>query len=626
MADAASPGRPNNDRRHNGRRNKLTLTVTVIVLAGIASGVSLWATGASGATGYRTAMVSTASVRQTLTVSGSADPVSRATADFQVAGNVSAVNVAVGQQVTAGQTLASLDSTTLAQTASSAQSALTSAQSKLSEDESSQSSSSPSSSSTAGTPSTSGAAATTAAYLTAANGLPTLAEAQQAVVTAQQAVDADSATAATTLAQAQTACAITTTPATTPSSSTPSSSNSTTAPTSTTPTTDPAACTTALSQSLAAQQQVTTDQKAVAAAESTLAQVLASNSASGSGGGSGPSGGGSGASAGGSGSTSGSGASGGSGASAGGSGSTSGAGSSGSTGSTSRTGTGGSTGSGGSGGTGAGGSGTSGSGATATNSAEQLATDQAAIDTATASLIEAQQALANAHLTSPISGTVASVTLATGQTVTAGSSTDAITIINAGSYQAAASLSSTQAPQVKVGDQATVTVDGVVGALAGTVSRVGPVDASGSNYTYPLIVSLAAGSHGIAAGSSAQVQVVLREADNALAVPTSAVHTSGTRSYVFVEQSGQEARKFVSVGVVGSTYTQVTSGVAKGTPVILADLSQPVPASSTSSSIRGFGGGGFGGAGFVGGGFAGGGGGLAGGGGGGGFSKAAIGG
>ncbi len=620
MVDPARPGR----RRH------WTIGVAAIVLAGAVAGVTLWATGASGATGYRTALASIASVRQTLTVPGNADPVSQATADFQVAGTVTAVNVAVGQQVAAGQTLAALDTTTLAQSVSSAQSTLTSAQAKLSEDESSQSSSSPSSSpATAGTQSTTGAAATTAAYLTAANGLPTLAEAQQAVVNAQQAADADSATAATALAQAQAACATTTTPASTPSSSTPSSSTSTTAPSVTTPTADSAACTTALSQSLAAQQQVTTDQKAVAAAESTLAQVLASNSTSGSGGGSGGSGGSSGTGA------SGSGAPGGSGALRVGSGSTSGAGSSGSSGTTSRTGTGGSSGSGGAGGAGTGGSGTTGSGATATNSAQQLATDQAAIDTATASLIEAQQGLANAQLTSPISGTVASVTLTTGQTVTAGSSTDAITIINAGSYQATASLSSTQAPQVKVGDQATVTVNGVAGTVAGTVSRVGPVDVSASSYTYPLIVSLVAGSHGIAAGSSAQVQVVLREAPNALAVPTSAVHTSGTRSYVFVEHSGQEARTFISVGVVGRTYTQVTSGVAKGTPVILADLSQPVPASSTSSSTRGLGGGGFGGGGFGGGGFGGGGfggGGLGGGGGGlgggsgGNFSKIATGG
>ena len=71
--------------------------------------------------------MATATVRQTLAVSGTADPVNQGTADFQVAGTVSGVNVTVGQQVTAGQTLASLDTTTLAQNVSSAQSTLTSA-------------------------------------------------------------------------------------------------------------------------------------------------------------------------------------------------------------------------------------------------------------------------------------------------------------------------------------------------------------------------------------------------------------------------------------------------------------------------------------------------------------------
>ena len=100
-----------------------------------------------------------------------------------------------------------------------------------------------------------------------------------------------------------------------------------------------------------------------------------------------------------------------------------------------------------------------------------------------------------------------------GQTVTAGSTSDAITIINSGSYQATGSLTSTQAAEVKVGDQALVTVNGKSGTLAGTVSRVGPVDASSSSYTYPLIVLLSGGSHGIAAGSTAQVQVVLHDGE-----------------------------------------------------------------------------------------------------------------
>ncbi len=129
-----------------------------------------------------------------------------------------------------------------------------------------------------------------------------------------------------------------------------------------------------------------------------------------------------------------------------------------------------------------------------------------------------------------------------------------------------------------------------------------------------MIVVLSGGSHGIAAGSTAQVQVVLHQVDNTRAVPTSAVHTVGTAtSYVMVLQSGTTIRKKVSVGVVGSVYTQITSGLSEGTTVVLADLSAAVPSSSTTASTGGFGGGGFGGGGFGGGGGGFGGGGIGGG-------------
>jgi len=243
-----------------------------------------------------------------------------------------------------------------------------------------------------------------------------------------------------------------------------------------------------------------------------------------------------------------------------------------------------------------------------------LASDQASIDSENASVIEAQQALADAPLVSPIAGTVASVDLTAGQSVSAGSTTDVVTIVNSGSFQFSGSLTSTQSAEVHPGDGAQVTVDGTKGSLEGTVARVGPVEGSGSSYTYPLIIALPAGSHGIAAGSAAQVEIDLREVQNTLAVPTSAVDTIGTGdSYVIVLAAGQEERKKVSVGVVGATYTQITSGISEGQTVVLADLSTPVPSSSTTTrTFGGFGGGGFGGAG--GGGFGGAGGGGFGGG------------
>jgi HlyD family secretion protein len=312
---------------------------------------------------------------------------------------------------------------------------------------------------------------------------------------------------------------------------------------------------------------VTTDQQAVATAESTLAQALSSSASTNTGS-----------------------------ASTGASASTpSGSSSSGSTKAASSS------------GSGTGGSST-GSSSQSTDSAEQLASDQATIDSAKATLIEAKQSLAEAQLTAPIDGTVASLSIATGQSVTAGSTSDTVTIINSGSYQVTASLTSTQAEQVKVGDGAVVTVDGKDGTLTGTVARVGPVDTSASTDTYPLIVALPAGAHGIAAGSAAQVEVILHQVDGTMTVPTSAVHITGTTSgYVDVVQSGRLVRKEVTVGAIGGAATQILSGITSGTTVVLADLSEAVPSSSTSSSTSRFGGSGFPTGGFSGGGFSGGG-------------------
>ena len=117
------------------------LIAVAVVIVGLGTGIGLWATGASAVSGYRIASETTASVSKTLDVTGTASPVHQATAEFQVAGTVSAVDVSLNQQVTAGQTLASLSTTSLEKDVSSAQTTLTAAEAKLSEDESSQSSS-----------------------------------------------------------------------------------------------------------------------------------------------------------------------------------------------------------------------------------------------------------------------------------------------------------------------------------------------------------------------------------------------------------------------------------------------------------------------------------------------------
>lgn len=444
------------NRRHGRwRRRSRPLTIGALALAGTATAIALWATGASGSGGFRTATATMGTASQLLGVSGTVDPVNEATAEFQVAGTVSAVDVSLGQIVTAGQTLASLDPSTLQQAVSSAELNLSSDEAKLAEDEAAQSTTTTTTTTTTSAPASGG-------------GGGTLSQDQAAVTMAQHTADADSQSTAAALAQAQSACANPGTGSTT---------------TTTTPTDDSTSCASALADVLTAEEQVSADQKAVAGAENTLAQLLNSSSTSGS------------------------------------------------------ESPGAANGSGGSS------NDTPQNDSDASDSAQQLATDQAAIDSDEATLIEAKQALADAQLTSPLSGTIASVDLSPGQSVAAGDTSDAITVINTGTYQVTASLTSARSTQVHVGDKAIVSVDGITGSIDGTVSRVGPVDTSDSGDTYPLIVALSAGAHDIAAGAAAQAQVVLRQAQDTLVVPTSAVSTSGTHdSYVLVLQAGEAGR------------------------------------------------------------------------------------
>ena len=85
-----------------------------------------------------------------------------------------------------------------------------------------------------------------------------------------------------------------------------------------------------------------------------------------------------------------------------------------------------------------------------------------------------------------------SVAITAGDTVSADSSTEIITIIGTKSYEVQGTLDSSQVPSVKVGQSATVQVDGTDGSLNGTVSQVGPVQSSDGEYSYPVVVALPA--------------------------------------------------------------------------------------------------------------------------------------
>jgi HlyD family secretion protein len=87
--------------------------------------------GGTPAVTYRTAEATKASLAQTVAISGSVNPSGQARLNFRSSGRISAISVAVGQQVTAGQELARIEATDLENSLANAQNSLASALSNL---------------------------------------------------------------------------------------------------------------------------------------------------------------------------------------------------------------------------------------------------------------------------------------------------------------------------------------------------------------------------------------------------------------------------------------------------------------------------------------------------------------
>ena len=530
-------------RRTRRRFRNLALAAVVVVVVVVIAASSAFG---SGADPYRTAVVTEHRVTATIDGVATIEPVNQVQVGFPTSGTVATVAVKPGDPVTIGQTLATLDETSLTATLHDKEAALADAKLTLRQARNGQLSqvSQGGGFSTASTGSTQSAAAAestdivlTAAMTPSGPSDQDIAAAQQAVISAQRDVDAALGAADAALQTATAAC--------TPAGSTP---------------VDATACATALQAALDAQQATATAQSTLAKASTHLDALLAQRAAALAN------------------------------ATSGGSSGTAGGDSTAAGGPPSSVGSGGAS-----------------SGASV--SAADLAKYQQAVDAAEAEVAVAQQALQQATITSPLDGTVTDVTLKAGDDVTGGSSDATVTIEGPGGYEASMAVGVDDVTKIRTGQSAVVVPDGTKTTLTGRVTAISVTPTtSGTSTTYNITISLPADNTDLHSGSIASVSVVLATTDAPRAVPTSAVATNGTRHTVTVVDGGTTRDVTVQVGMIGNAWASITSGLKAGDVVVLADLNEPLPDSATSSSngnndtpgggaLRLFGGGAFPGAG-----------------------------
>ncbi|MGH3492837.1 MAG: efflux RND transporter periplasmic adaptor subunit [Sciscionella sp.] len=236
----------------------------------------------------------------------------------------------------------------------------------------------------------------------------------------------------------------------------------------------------------------------------------------------------------------------------------------------------------------------------------QLTADSAEVESARAALSSARADLRAATLRSTITGTVATVDLTVGETVGASqaqsasdssSSSSQVTVVSAKAYVVDATVSSSDVTSLKKGLQARITPDGASSTVYGTVASVGRVAevSSSGAADFPVVIDVTGSPKGLYAGTSANVSIIVKQATNVLAVPSAALHTSGSTTYVLKMVNGRPVRTTVKPGTAYGIETRVLSGLKAGDRVEMPSFGGFTRTATSGNGGRGFTGRGFGG-------------------------------
>ena len=237
----------------------------------------------------------------------------------------------------------------------------------------------------------------------------------------------------------------------------------------------------------------------------------------------------------------------------------------------------------------------------------QIASAQAAVASAQASVQTAQQNLNNTTLVSPMDGEVNSINGVVGENVAPGgaatpeapgsqaplpttAASNAFMVIgNVSGMEVVVPFAESDASRLASNQETTVTFDAVPGlTISGHVIAVASAATTTSGVVnYYATITLNQTNPALKQGMTANATVVVSKATNAITVPNLAVSHVAGQAYVYVYANGQRVQTAIETGVVGDQFTEVTGGLNDGEQVVMPT----VRVNSGSGNNRGFGGG-----------------------------------
>ena len=228
-------------------------------------------------------------------------------------------------------------------------------------------------------------------------------------------------------------------------------------------------------------------------------------------------------------------------------------------------------------------------------------------DTAKSALEETESDLAETVITAPMDGVVVGEPKTAGTMATQGSDNPTVImrIADLSKKQIQAKVDETDIGNVKVGQEATFTVDAYTNKkFTARVSKISQTDTSNTWDTQSSSSSSSSSSASVIyyyvtldvddpdnellPAMTARVEINTANRDNVLAVPISTLKTDSNGSYVIIRNpDGSQENRYVDTGIYSDEYVEILSGLEEGEEVVSTYTATKKSSSSSKSDHPG---------------------------------------
>lgn len=160
----------------------------------------------------------------------------------------------------------------------------------------------------------------------------------------------------------------------------------------------------------------------------------------------------------------------------------------------------------------------------------------------------------------PYDGMITKIDVSKGDDVT--NQTELMNIVDNSKYYIKSSIDESDISKVKVGQAANITVSALDKEYTGKITFISSeATVSGDRATFDLTITLKGDCSDLYYGLSAEADIILNSATDALLIPINAVSVSNGKKTVMVKNGDSFTEQEVTLGVQDSSYVEVLSGL-----------------------------------------------------------------